>query len=286
MFSLFSQVQEVRVLLEEDGSYLEALCEERATALLARLLQMGAPVNQTQVSCQAPKVSHAVSRAFTPSVLSARGVSTAMAGIGRKEDKASRARKMNAPKSALRYPLKEDPQGLTTSKPQQAALKEREKRVEESMALASDHAHVHTQALGTNLSLPPSGTLSEGASLSAGKKALEKMEEKVEENMEDGQGKKEKNVTAMSQDFRRIAKGSLLHLALQALSESQGWTFIWYPNVTWRAIADIDLTLYPTAQSAVMQLVGLLRLEGKPIQLRMSEGNKVMEILSTQVNND
>jgi hypothetical protein len=36
----------------------------------------------------------------------------------------------------------------------------------------------------------------------------------------------------------------------------------------------------------VVELVSLLRSEGKPIQLRLSTGNKVMEVLSTEVVND
>ena len=54
----------------------------------------------------------------------------------------------------------------------------------------------------------------------------------------------------------------------------------------WKTIADIDLSVYDNAERAVVELVSLLRSEGKPIQLRLSTGNKVMEVLSTEVVND
>jgi len=85
---------------------------------------------------------------------------------------------------------------------------------------------------------------------------------------------------------QRIAKGTLVHLALGELARAEGWTFIWYPQFSWKAIADIPLSGYPNAMSAVSDVVDLLRLEGKPLQLRLSLGNKVMEILSTEVSHE
>lgn len=263
LFSRFSQVQELTIFLEEDGSYLEALCEARASALLARVIQMGAPRTQTLVSCPAPKVPSAASGAFPSSVLNARGVATQRAGAWLKEETGSRGHKKDAPKTAQSLAALEDPLGLKPAIAKQfVSPKERQRQ-----GALAEHA---SQA---SLSLSKSA-LNGGETLGAEKQEL------------DEPGLKEKKVPMSTQDMKRIAKGHLLHTALQGLAESQGWTLIWYPNVTWRAIADIDLTLYPNAQSAVTQLVGLLRLEGKPIQLRVSEGNKVMEILSTQVNSE
>ena len=83
-----------------------------------------------------------------------------------------------------------------------------------------------------------------------------------------------------------IRQGDLLHLALEALASSAGWTFIWYPSVSWRAVADIDLRAYSAPLTAVIELVRVMRQEGKPIQLRMSKANQVMEVLSTEVAHD
>jgi Toxin co-regulated pilus biosynthesis protein Q len=80
-----------------------------------------------------------------------------------------------------------------------------------------------------------------------------------------------------------IRQGDLLNTALEVLAKAEGWTFIWYPIVSWRAVADIDLRAYADALSAVMELVRIMRQEGKPIQLRVSKVNRVMEVLSTEV---
>jgi hypothetical protein len=37
---------------------------------------------------------------------------------------------------------------------------------------------------------------------------------------------------------------------------------------------------------AVSEVIDILRSEGKPVQLRISDGNAVMEVLSTEVRND
>jgi hypothetical protein len=83
-----------------------------------------------------------------------------------------------------------------------------------------------------------------------------------------------------------IHQGDLLHLALQALASSAGWTFIWYPSVSWRAVADIDLRAYSAPVPAIIELVRIMRQEGKPIQLRLSKANQVMEVISTEVAHD
>ena len=263
LFSRFSQVQDVTALIEEDGSYLESLCEERASSLFALLMQMGAPRSQTRVSCSPPNVSISVSGAFMPTVLNARGLGPEVAGASGKEGKGSRGRPKNASKPAVSLAAGEASLDVKPSSAMQLAAGDGRPKELQS-----------TERAKASPALPSRAALSEGGTLPVEKKELE------------DPGLMKKKGHAPIEDFTRIAKGRLLDSALQALAESQGWTFIWYPNFTWRAIADIDLTLYPNAQSAVTQLVGLLRLEGKPIQLRVSEGNKVMEILSTQVNND
>ena len=51
-------------------------------------------------------------------------------------------------------------------------------------------------------------------------------------------------------------------------------------------MADIDLRAYSAPLTAVIELVRVMRQEGKPIQLRMSKANQVMEVLSTEVAHD
>lgn len=83
-----------------------------------------------------------------------------------------------------------------------------------------------------------------------------------------------------------IRKGRLINEGLEERAKAEGWTFLWYSKRRWEAIADIDMSHYTTADEAVDDIVTGLREEGKPIYLRISEGNKVMEIFSTEVKND
>ncbi|MCU6502310.1 toxin co-regulated pilus biosynthesis Q family protein [Rugamonas sp. A1-17] len=83
-----------------------------------------------------------------------------------------------------------------------------------------------------------------------------------------------------------IKKGRLINEGLEERATAEGWTFLWYPKKRWEAIADIDMSKYKNADEAVDDIITGLREEGKPIQLRVSEGNKVMEIFSTEVKND
>lgn len=83
-----------------------------------------------------------------------------------------------------------------------------------------------------------------------------------------------------------IRKGRLINEGLEERAKAEGWTFLWYSKRRWEAIADIDMSHYKTADEAVDDIVTGLREEGKPISLRISEGNKVMEIFSTEVKND
>jgi len=83
-----------------------------------------------------------------------------------------------------------------------------------------------------------------------------------------------------------IKRGEPIHVALQALAQADGWTLLWYPAVSWKAIADVDLRRHKDAEAAIAEVISILRDEGKPVALRISEGNKVLEVLSTEVKND
>ncbi len=83
-----------------------------------------------------------------------------------------------------------------------------------------------------------------------------------------------------------IAKGALIHEALKTMVAVDGWTLEWYPAVSWRAIATVDFNELKDASAAAIEVITILREEGKPVSLRISDGNKVMEVLSTEVQND
>lgn len=80
-----------------------------------------------------------------------------------------------------------------------------------------------------------------------------------------------------------IKKGERIDLGLETIANRGGWSFYWYPSISWKAIGDINLKQYPDALAAVSDVIATLRDEGKPVQLRASEGNRVMEVLTTEV---
>lgn len=83
-----------------------------------------------------------------------------------------------------------------------------------------------------------------------------------------------------------IKKGQPIHIALDAWAKNAGWTLLWYPSISWKAIGDVDMKDQKDVVAAVSEVVTILRDEGKAVQLRVSEGNNVMEVLSTEVKND
>lgn len=84
----------------------------------------------------------------------------------------------------------------------------------------------------------------------------------------------------------RMERGQPIHLALESWAKNAGWTLIWYPAVSWKAISNVEMKNKKDVVEAVSEVVSILRAEGKPIRLRVSDGNNVMEVLSTEVKND
>lgn len=80
-----------------------------------------------------------------------------------------------------------------------------------------------------------------------------------------------------------IRKGVPIHQQLEAWARFSGWEFIWYPSVSWKAIGDADMNGHKEISAAVEDVVNILRDEGKPIRLRISEGNRIMEVVSNEV---
>ena len=82
-----------------------------------------------------------------------------------------------------------------------------------------------------------------------------------------------------------LQTGQPIHEALQAWSTGADWTLNWHPTVSWKTLRGTTYS-QPDVVSAVSEVVETLRFEGKPIALRVSDGNKVMEVISTEVRND
>lgn len=84
----------------------------------------------------------------------------------------------------------------------------------------------------------------------------------------------------------RLRRGVPIHTQLEAWARFAGWQLIWYPSVSWRVIGDADLNKTKDVSAAVEEVVNILRDEGKPIRLRISEGNRIMEVVSNEVRSD
>ena len=83
----------------------------------------------------------------------------------------------------------------------------------------------------------------------------------------------------------RLRSGEPIHTELQRWAEQGGWEFHWYPARSWKTMRDA-LIDKGSVVDAVSEVIDILRSEGKPVQLRISDGNAVMEVLSTEVRND
>jgi hypothetical protein len=80
-----------------------------------------------------------------------------------------------------------------------------------------------------------------------------------------------------------LATDQPVHEGLQAWARAQDWELRWYPAISWRVIREADFSNAPDLSAAVSEVVDILRDEGKPIKLRISEGNRIMEVISTEV---
>lgn len=77
-----------------------------------------------------------------------------------------------------------------------------------------------------------------------------------------------------------------IHTELQAWAKAQDWELLWYPSMSWRVLREADLSAASDVAAAVSEVIDILRDEGKPVRLKISDGNRVMEVFSNEVRND
>ena len=283
MVSKFASIDAISLVVEEDGSYLEFLCEERVRHVKAVLTSWGVPPTRITARCPPSRVFGQGVLSSSPSSLSIQGASIAilaqLEAAPREEEKvqskanskinsqvnsqaSSRAKAKDEPAVQQQLSKPPTPVDLSAAKqqstPSERALKANSVEPEASAGQAPKHAVVLRQEPEPQRPWTP-----EAFTVARPQEGVSKPRSPT-----------------------KIPKGGLVHVFLEELAQSEGWTFLWYPSVSWKTIADIDLSVYPSAELAVVELVSLLRSEGKPIQLRLSTGNKVMEVLSTEVVND
>jgi hypothetical protein len=83
-----------------------------------------------------------------------------------------------------------------------------------------------------------------------------------------------------------LRKDEAIHEGLQAWARAGGWELIWYPALSWKTLRGAEFRRHAEVTAAVSEVIDILRDEGKPLRLRISEGNQVMEVLSNEVLND
>lgn len=82
-----------------------------------------------------------------------------------------------------------------------------------------------------------------------------------------------------------LRTGEPIHTELKGWAERCGWEFYWYHASSWKTLRETSIDKV-SVEDAISEVVDILRSEGKPVQLRISDGNHVMEVLSTEVRND
>ena len=80
-----------------------------------------------------------------------------------------------------------------------------------------------------------------------------------------------------------LRKGELLHTQLQAWAVASGWELLWLPDVSWKVLGDTAFPSTMDVTAAVSEVINVLREEGRPVRLSIADGNKIMEVLSTDV---
>jgi hypothetical protein len=81
----------------------------------------------------------------------------------------------------------------------------------------------------------------------------------------------------------QIVKGEPIHTQIESWASAAGWALIWQPSVSWKAIGNASFSQFADVTLAVGEVVSILRDEGKPVRLRISEGNRVMEVLTNEI---
>ncbi|SFF31906.1 TcpQ domain-containing protein [Paracidovorax wautersii] len=79
-----------------------------------------------------------------------------------------------------------------------------------------------------------------------------------------------------------LKKGELVHVALQAWATAAGWELIWYPDRSWKVLGDTTIEAKDVTQ-AIADVVTILRDERRPVRLEIADGNRIMEVINTDV---
>jgi len=79
----------------------------------------------------------------------------------------------------------------------------------------------------------------------------------------------------------QLRRGLPVHTQLLTWAERSGWTLTWKPRVSWLVAADVEFN--GNFEQALTDVVEGLFFEGKPIRLVMWEGNRLAEVVPSDV---
>lgn len=81
-----------------------------------------------------------------------------------------------------------------------------------------------------------------------------------------------------------MREGQEIHSELSQWSTTENWRLVWALPHTWKVFADTEIQAV-NAVKAVSAVVEILRDEGKAIRLVVYQGNRVMEVVSSDLSN-
>lgn len=81
-----------------------------------------------------------------------------------------------------------------------------------------------------------------------------------------------------------LAEGEPIHEELIRWAQSAGWRLVWSLPGSWRVFAGADFRAENVVK-ATGAVIETLRDEGKPVRLAVYEGNRVMEVVSSELSN-
>jgi len=79
----------------------------------------------------------------------------------------------------------------------------------------------------------------------------------------------------------QLRRGLPVHTQLLSWAERSGWALTWKPRVSWLVAADVEFE--GNFEQALTEVIESLFFEGKPVRLVLWEGNRLAEVVPSDV---
>lgn len=80
-----------------------------------------------------------------------------------------------------------------------------------------------------------------------------------------------------------LRKGERLDLQLQAWAHAAQWELLWLPDESWKVVGDSSFSGMTDVTAAISEVISVIREEGKQVRLSIADGNRIMEVHSTNI---